>query len=178
MKCDLLGEECYSSPKMTKVVIMKMHGFSLIELMIAIAIIVILTMISVPTFMSFLTKAKRTEAYINLHALYAAQKAYWIQHGTYSTTLTGPGGIGWLPEGYHGGGASESFSYTYGFPGAEGVNYVTGKLGASSSYLESARADKNGFVAVAVADVDNDGKMDILTVNEKNVITVIQDDLE
>lgn len=156
---------------------MQKNGFSLIELMIVIAIMVFLAMLSVPTFMSFLAKAKRTEAYINLHAIYAAQKAYWIEHGTYTTVLNGPNGINWKPEGYRGGGSQESFNYTYGFTGSEGTNYVTGKLNTNSSALSASRADKNGFIAVAAGDIDNDGKADIITINEKNEIVIVQDDL-
>lgn len=156
---------------------MSNKGFSLVELMIVIAIMVFLTMISMPTFISFLAKAKRTEAYVNLHAIYAAEKAYWIEHGTYSSNLQGLNGIGWKPEGYQGGGEKEVFNYTYGFPGIEGTNYVTGKLATPSVHVSIGYADKNGFVAVAAGDIDNDGEPDILTINERNIITIVKDDL-
>jgi type IV pilus assembly protein PilA len=158
---------------------MKRTGFSLIELMIVVAIIAFLAMISVPSFMKFLAKAKRTEAYMNLSSLYAAEKAYWVEHGTYSAILNGPGGIGWKPDGYTTGGKNEKFNYTYGFSsGSEGTNYFTGKLEAPASALSAARADKNGFVIVAAADVMGTGKLDILTVNENNAIDVVQNGLE
>ena len=64
-------------------------GFTLIELMIVISIISFLAMIGIPSYMRFVAKAKRTEVYLNLGALYAAQKAHWAEHGTYSTQLTG-----------------------------------------------------------------------------------------
>src|SRR5207244_4018945 len=104
------------------------HGFSLMELMVTVAIMALLAVIAMPNFMRFLAKAKRAEAYANLHAIYAAQKAYWVEHGTYSPVLLGKGGVGWKPEGYSGGGEKENFYYTYGFPGAEGQHYFTGKL--------------------------------------------------
>src|ERR1700739_2918912 len=107
---------------------MKRSGFSLIELMVVVAIIAFLAMIAIPNFNRFFAKAKRTEAYMNLHSIYAAEKAYWAEHGTYSDVLSGPGSIGWQPEGYKGGGVNENFYYTYGFAGSEGKNYFTGKL--------------------------------------------------
>src|SRR5579872_3086543 len=128
------------------------RGFSLIELMVVVAIIGFLAMVAVPSFTGFLAKAKRSEAYMNLHAMYAAQKAYWAEHGTYSNTLLGHEGVGWKPEGYHGGGKDEKFYYTYGFGGSEGKNYFTGKLGTVSSHLGSAYADANGFLIVAAGD--------------------------
>jgi len=144
-------------------------GFSLIELMVVIAIIAFLAMIAVPNFNRFIAKAKRTEAYMNLSAIYAAEKAYFAEHGKYSDALFGEDSIGWKPEG--------NFYYTYGFPGSEGRNNFIGKLKTSSSHLQAGKADNNGFIAVAVGDIDNDGTPDILTVDENNNIVIVQDDL-
>jgi len=148
---------------------MKRCGFSLIELMVVIAIIAFLAMIAVPNFNRFLAKAKRAEAYMNLSALYAAEKAYFAEHGTYSDALIGENSIGWKPEG--------NYYYSYGFSGATGKNNFIGKLGTAASHLHIGKAGKEGFVAVAAGDIDNDGTPDILTVDENNVITVVQDDL-
>jgi prepilin-type N-terminal cleavage/methylation domain-containing protein len=157
---------------------MKGKGFTLIELMIVVAIISFLAMVSVPSFAKFLAKAKRAEAYMNLNAIYAAQKAYWIEHGTYSDTLCGNGGIGWKPEGYQGGGKNERYNYTYGFGnGSEGKNYFTGKLEAAGSSLAHAHAGKDTFLAIAAADIDGDGNLDILSVDQNNNIVIVNDDL-
>lgn len=146
--------------------------------MIVVAIIAFLAMVSVPTFTRFLAKAKRAEAYMNLSSIYAAEKAYWAEHGTYTDILFGDGGAGWKPEGYKGGGAGENFYYSYGFgAGSEGRNFFTGKLGTSNGNLGRSRADQNGFVAVAAGDIMGNGKPDILMVDENNKITVIQDAL-
>lgn len=149
---------------------MKRYGFSLIELMVVVAIMAFLAMIAVPNFNRFLAKAKRSEAYMNLHALYAAEKAYFAEHGKYSDILSGEGGIAWKPEG--------SFQYTYGFAGAEGRNNFVGKLKTPSSHLSSSRADDRGFIAVAAGDIDNDGDADIITINELNEIVIAHDDLQ
>jgi len=148
---------------------MNYKGFSLIELMVVVAIVAFLAMIAVPNFNRFLAKAKRAEAYMNLSALYAAEKSYWAEHGKYTDVLIGEGGIGWKPEG--------NFNYTYGFAGAEDKNNFIGKLKTSNAHLQSSRADNTGFVAVAVGDIDNDGTPDILTVDENNNIVIVQDDL-
>lgn len=156
----------------------KLAGFTLIELMIVVAIIAFLAMVSVPSFMRFLAKAKRAEAYMNLSSIYAAQKAYWAEHGTYSDVLLGERGIGWKPEGYRGGGPQENFYYTYGFgQGSEGRNFFTGRLGTSSAHLSKSSAGKDHFIAVAAGDILGNGKPDILTVDETNRIIVVQDAL-
>ncbi len=154
-------------------------GFTLVELMIVVAIISFLSMISVPSFLRFLAKAKRSEAYMNLGSIYVAQKVYWAEHGKYASALTGPNGLGWRPEGYHGGGADEQFNYTYGFSsGAEGIHYVTGKLNTPASALGATKADSNGFVIAAAGDIDGDGIADVLTVDEHNNIKIVHDDLQ
>lgn len=154
------------------------QGFTLIELMIVVAIIAFLSVVAVPNFFKFLAKAKRSEAYMNLSSIYTAQKAYWAEHGTYSAQLSGDGGIGWKPEGYTTGGAGERFYYTYGFNhGSEGQHYFTGKLETSHSLMNMTRADKHGFVIAAVGDIDGDGEPDILTIDENNNIQIIKDDL-
>ena len=156
----------------------KKSGFSLIELMIVISIIALLSMIAVPNFMKYLAKAKRAEAYMQLSSIYAAQKSYWAENGRMLPPLSGQGGIGWRPEGYAGGGSGEKFYYTYGFgESSEGSNYFTGKLGTSSSYLSQSYANENGFLAIAVGDIDGDGEPDILAVDQHNNITILQDDL-
>ncbi len=149
---------------------MKYNGFSLIELMVVVAIIAFLAMIAVPNFNRFLAKAKRAEAYMNLSSLYAAEKAYYAEHGIYSNVLCGEGGIGWKPEG--------KAYYTYGFAGAEGKNYIVGTLGASGSSLQGSRADNKQFIIAAAADIDGDGDIDVITVDDNNNIIIVNDDLK
>ena len=144
-------------------------GFTLIELMIVVAIIAFLAMVSVPSFMRFLAKAKRAEAYMNLGSIYAAQKAYWAEHSTYSPTLMGTGGIGWEAE-------SQPY-YSYGFAGQEGKNYILGKNPGPQEAFSQAKATKNNFIAVATAYLKNDTNPDIITINEKKEVKIIQDGL-
>lgn len=156
---------------------MNKKGFTLIELMIVVAIVAFLSLIAVPSFLKYLAKAKRVEAYMNLHSLYMAQKAHFAEFGNYSTRLSGAGGLGWQPEGYRGGGKQESFHYTYGFPGREGTSYFTGKLEATAGSLAQGYANNQGFLAFAAGDIDGDGEPDILSVDHNNNITIVQDDL-
>lgn len=149
--------------------LMKNSGFTLIELMIVVAIIAFLAVIAVPNFLGYVSKAKRSEVYLNLGSIYTAEKAYWAEHGTYSNVLASDG-IDWRPEG--------QTNYTYGFPGTEGVNYVSGKLSGQASDLAASNAGKDSFVVSAVADIDGDGQPDVITINEKREIHIVKDDLK
>jgi type IV pilus assembly protein PilA len=77
------------------------RGFSLIELMIVVAIIGILATIAVPNFNRFQAKAKQSEAKGNLSGIYSANKAFYAEWNSYRGNLPD---IGFVPEGrlvYH-----------------------------------------------------------------------------
>ena len=106
-------------------------GFSLIELMIVVAIIGILATIAIPNFNRFQAKAKQSEAKGNLAGIYSAEKAFYAEWSSYYGSLPD---IGFTPEG--------RLNYHVGFPALGGALLVapftptaytacinTGKLG-------------------------------------------------
>ena len=62
---------------------LRRDGFTLVELMIVVAIIGLLAAIAVPNFRSYQLRSKRSEAYANLGALVKAQKSFFAEHGAY-----------------------------------------------------------------------------------------------
>src|SRR4051812_38616194 len=70
-------------------------GFTLIELMIIVAIIGILASIAIPNFIKFQAKSKQSEAKTNLKAVFTAEKAYYGEKDAYNTSF---GSIGFQPE--------------------------------------------------------------------------------
>jgi type IV pilus assembly protein PilA len=57
-------------------------GFTLIELMIVVAIIGILAAVAIPAFMRYVAKSKSTEAVMSLRRLYEGSRSYYMDIGT------------------------------------------------------------------------------------------------
>ena len=60
-----------------------LKGFTLVELVITIAVIIVLSAISVPIYKNYTKKAKYAEAYVLLGVLREAEKTYYNQYGTF-----------------------------------------------------------------------------------------------
>jgi type IV pilus assembly protein PilA len=71
------------------------RGFTLIELMIVVAIIGILAAIAIPNFLKFQAKSKQSEAKTNLKAIYVAETGYFGENNVYADFAT----VNWVPVG-------------------------------------------------------------------------------
>jgi prepilin-type N-terminal cleavage/methylation domain-containing protein len=71
-------------------------GFSLVELMVVVAIIGILATIAVPNFQRFQARAKQASAKTELTGVYTAQKAFYVEYNSYTPDMQL---AGFVPEG-------------------------------------------------------------------------------
>ncbi len=71
-------------------------GFSLVELMVVVAIIGVLASIAVPAVNKYLAKARQSEAKTNLASLYTAEKAFYAEWTAYDSRF---GAVNFSPEG-------------------------------------------------------------------------------
>ena len=62
----------------------KQSGFSLVELMVVVAIIGVLASLAVPRFKTFQAKARQAEAKTNLAHLYTLQQSFHADYDTYA----------------------------------------------------------------------------------------------
>src|SRR5499433_3219662 len=74
---------------------LKKRGFTLIELMIVVAIIGILAAIAIPNFIRFQARSKQSEAKSNLKGVFTGQRSYFGERDAYSSFVAN---IGFAPE--------------------------------------------------------------------------------
>jgi type IV pilus assembly protein PilA len=163
-------------------------GFTLIELMIVVAIIGILAAIAIPNFLKFQAKSKQSEAKSNLSAIFTGQTAYFGEYNNYSNFTS----INWSPSG------TPRYRYVLGAWGAVDNILVIGAggtivvpaswAGNLNSVTESDGSTMNPapqtpfidntnklFTAGAGGVVSNNGKTDGWSINQKRQLTWVND---
>ena len=161
---------------------MKKRGFTLIELMIVVAIIGILAAIAIPDFLKFQAKARQSEAKTNLASVATSQIAYFAEHNNWGESFNR---VGWAPQG------SAKYKYTLS-PGmaqgtCEGLTDMTtdcywgnvtcnnGPCAGTCTYNGGAPGVVNpsGFTAVAEGNIDSDTTTDCWGIDRQKMPQVM-----
>jgi type IV pilus assembly protein PilA len=150
-------------------------GFTLIELMIVVAIIGILAAIAIPNFLKFQAKSKQSEAKTNLKAVYVAETGYFGENNAYANFAT----VNWVPVGrtliyaYSISGAPPTAAATSGMTTSTSTTYTStaGYSGAVAWTGSAAPAmSTSGFTAGAAGSVSSGALPDCWTINDGNVL--------
>ena len=131
----------------------KLKAFTLTEVLVVLVIVGILVLLALPNLLPLITKAKSTEAKIQLEHLYTLERTHFYEKSKYSNDLTA---IGFIQE-----------------------KLVTESENGQANYLiEIVEASTTGFTAkaTAVADFDGDGVYNVWQIDqEKNLQEVTPD---
>ena len=127
-------------------------GFSLVELMIVVAIIAILAAIAIPSFMRFALRSKTSEATSNLAGIRTGEEAYraendvYLASGNYPAAVPPAGGTMWNAEDA----AADEFT-AIGFSADGVVRYQYAAVINASNAVPF-------FTLTATGDLDDDGE--------------------
>lgn len=129
----------------------KVKGFTLTELLVALVIIGILILLALPRLMPLISKAKSTEAQLQLEHLHTLEKTYFYLHSKYSTNF-------------------EEIGFEHETLSSEG--------GSANYKIEIVEATQNTFKAkaTAIVDFDGDGTFNVWEINQdKKLKEVVKD---
>lgn len=131
----------------------KLKAYTLTEILVVLVIIGILILLVLPNLMPLITKAKNTEAKMQLQHAHQLEKTFFYEKSKYSTDLAE---IGYIQEKLS----------------------TDGKDGKANYRLEVITATSNAFVirATAVVDFDGDGTFNVWEIDQdKNLKETVQD---
>lgn len=131
----------------------RLKAYTLTEILVVLVIIGILVLLALPNLMPLITRAKSTEAKMQLQHVQTLQKNYFYERSRYSTDLEE---IGFVQEKL----TSE------------------GNDGKANYRIEIVQADNKGFLAraTAVVDFDGDGTFNVWEIDQdKNLKEVTAD---
>lgn len=121
---------------------MKSHGrrsgFSLVELMIVVAIIAVLAVVAIPNYIAYQNRSRQSEARVLLSGVYASEVTFFAEHSRYA-------------------GSFDEISFR---PASEPKYYKNWYLNISGNRFH--------FTATCSADLDHDGHLDYWMVTDCN----------
>lgn len=131
----------------------KLDAFTLTEVLVVLVIVGILVLLALPNLLPLITKAKSTEAKVQLEHLYTLEKTHFYERSRYTSDVQG---IGFIQE-----------------------KLVTEEENGQANYrIEVVDAGPTNFLAraTAVVDFDGDGTFNVWEIDQdKNLREVVQD---
>jgi len=128
------------------------RGFTLMELLISVAIVVILAGVGIPIYIQFQARAKASEANTNLNGIKLSQEGYKLSNGGYQTCAQHPAGtpdqnaVAWT-------GNADFNAIGFSTNGPVLFKYAVAAVAPSGSAAAT-------FTAEALGDTDGDGDGD------------------
>lgn len=137
-------------------------GFTLIELMVVVAILGIVAAIAVPNYIRYMAKSRQAEARTNLGGIFVSELTFFGEFTRYDNFQL---------VGFTLAGGSNRYAYRVGAGATAGTDLIVPGIGADpgdNTIIGSgiAGVPAPGFTATATANLDNDASIDMWHVND------------
>jgi type IV pilus assembly protein PilA len=146
---------------MKRIIKSAQKGFTLIELMIVVAIIGILAAVAIPQFLDMMKKSKRNEAEVQLDSIRKAEKAGWAERAGFVVGTgdplpsTGDAALGCCD----GGGKNRKCAVTSGeWDDGAAWEELDFEIDEEGYFVYAYEGTSDDFTATAVGDLDCDGQ--------------------
>ena len=157
-------------------------GFTLIELMIVVAIIGILAAIAIPNFIAYQAKSKQSEAKVSLGAIFTSAVAYQAESNPQTYVPAQIGQVGWMPSG------TPRYSFWFAVGTSAGPGTPTAFAGSSVATSpcnvttapnigNTVAASPSGFTAMANGNIDGDVACDQWSMNDQRSLVNTKNDV-
>lgn len=138
------------------------RGFTLIELMIVVAVLSLIAAIAVPNYLRYMAKSRQSEARLNLGAIFVSEASYFGEFSQF-----GP----FDQIGFAVAATSNRYAYRVGAGATVGTDLIPPNIGADpgdNTIIPAAMSGlpAPGFTATATANLDSDATIDMWHVND------------
>lgn len=146
-------------------------GFTLVELMIVVAILSLVAAIAVPNYLRYMAKSRQSEAKMNLGAVFVSEASYFGEFSRYGT---------FAETGFVVAAAVNRYAYRVGAGATAGSDLYPPSIGVDPGDntvvpAAIAGAPSPGFTATATANLDADATIDMWHVNDLKENLVVPD---
>jgi prepilin-type N-terminal cleavage/methylation domain-containing protein len=125
-------------------------GFTLTELMVVMAIIGVMVAMSAPSFQRAIEQSRADIAVANLRAIWAAERLYWLEYRTYTSSVATLQTLGVLDNGIPTDASGSMGGYQYEISASSSTMTATAtRVGATGAFAINESGDGSGSVTVS-----------------------------